>query len=166
MGNILRCGPVWAAGLLCAACAGAQTYDGSNVDNSYIDTSRCQIVSGQTQIEGTMQPFVGRACLQSNGIWVFVSEYGSWVAPADGYTYYPSPWWYAESPYFFGSTVVFVDRFHRFHHFHHFDHDFDHGFGRHFHEWNHMPAASSRPSGIHSWGGGMHAWGGGGMRRN
>jgi hypothetical protein len=119
-----------------------------------VDTSRCETVSGRTEIEGTLQPFVGRACLQPNGVRVFVGENGSSVAPAygytsppHGYTYYPYPWFW-RPPFLIGSSVVFADHFPRCHHFHNFDHHFDH-----FHDRARIPFAG-HPLGMHSWSGG------------
>jgi surface antigen len=160
MRNFLRYGPVLAAGVFFAACAGAQTYGGVSVD-----TSDCQIVTGQTDVNGTLQPFVARACLQPNGTWLFLSEAGSWVAPDDGYSYYASPWVWG-APVLLGSTVVFVDRFHRFHRFdrfHHFDHFGHFNHFDHFRGAGHMPTSVHSP-GMHSWGGGR-GWGGGMGRR-
>ncbi|MEA3119684.1 MAG: hypothetical protein QOI13_2954 [Paraburkholderia sp.] len=151
MRNLSLHGAVLAAGLVCAACAAAQTYD-----RSTIDTSTCRIVSGQSEIDGALQPFVGQACLQPNGVWVFVSGNGSYVAPVATYGYYGGPWYYGEPwvwgpPVFIGTSVVFVDHFH---HRHHFDH---------FHGRDRIPSAG-HPSGMHPWGMG-HGWAGG-MRRH
>lgn len=116
MRNALRLGPALLAGLVCAAPVAAQTYGGQP-----IDTSTCRDVSGQTEIDGIMQPYAGRACQQPDGTWVFVNGYGpSWTMP--DHTYYYEPWYFGP-PVLFGGTVVFLDRFH--HHHHHFDRNFD-----------------------------------------
>jgi surface antigen len=118
MDKLLRFGTL----LVClgfAAPALAQTYDEQPVPS---DSTNCRAVVGQTDIDGTMQQIVGRACLQSDGTWQIVqSPDGSvlWY-PVAAYPY-PDPWWWGP-PIFIGAGVsfIFVDHFHHFHHFDHF----------------------------------------------
>jgi surface antigen len=121
MRNISGLGAVLVAGLLCAAPAAAQ-----------IDTTTsppvgtCRQVTGQAEIDGTIQPISGLACLQPDGTWQIVQNLdGSWVVPAEDYTAYYGPG-YAYGPWYWGAivvgggaTFVFVDHFHHFHHFSH-----------------------------------------------
>ncbi|WP_154678051.1 hypothetical protein [Paraburkholderia nodosa] len=126
MCNVLRLGPALLAGLVCSAPVAAQTYEGQP-----IDSSTCRDVTGQTEIDGIIQPYTGRACRQPDGNWVFVNGYGpSWVMPDYAYNYEP---WYFGPPVFLSGGFVFFDDFHRHHHHHHFDHDhFGHLFERDF----------------------------------
>ncbi|KGX69462.1 hypothetical protein Y026_1045 [Burkholderia pseudomallei TSV28] len=71
-------------------CACAQTYDGTTAP---IDTSDCRAITGQADIDGTMQQVVGRACLQSDGTWRLVQNPDGSVPwyPLAAYPY-PDPW--------------------------------------------------------------------------
>ena len=164
MDKLLRFGTL----LVClglAAPALAQTYDEQPVPS---DSTNCRAVVGQTDIDGTMQQIVGRACLQSDGTWQIVqSPDGSvlWY-PVAAYPY-PDPWWWGP-PIFIGAGVsfIFVDHFHHFHHFDHFHqmgHDHVTFVGAGFHRGP-FPGGGMRGfGGMHEFGG-MH--GSGGMRRH
>ncbi|KGV91162.1 hypothetical protein X897_3314 [Burkholderia pseudomallei ABCPW 30] len=115
---ILRCTTALiGSGAFVYACA--QTYDGTTAP---IDTSDCRAITGQADIDGTMQQVVGRACLQSDGTWRLVQNPDGSVPwyPLAAYPY-PDPWYWG-APFFVGAgtTFVFVDRFHHFHRFHRF----------------------------------------------
>ncbi len=73
-------------------CACAQTYDGTTAP---IDTSDCRAITGQADIDGTMQQVVGRACLQSDGTWRLVQNPDGSVPwyPLAAYPY-PDPWYW------------------------------------------------------------------------
>lgn len=124
-----------------AACATAQPSPGA-----YIDMSTCRDVSTQIEIDGAMQPVLGRACLQPDGNWMLVGAYDGSASYPYVYGYGP---WYWGGPILIGGSFVFVDRFH---HFHHRNGGFRPGMGR-------------RPAGMgHGWHGGG-GWGGGMRRR-
>jgi hypothetical protein len=151
MCNMLRLGSAIAASLLCAAPIAAQTYDEQS-----IDASTCRDISGQAEIDGVMQPFVGRACQRSDGSWVLVNGDGdSWVAPVTDYAYpYPYAPGYWGAPEVWGPSFVFFDGFHHHRHFHHHPGHFvgmPSGFPAH-------PGHTG--GGGHAWGDG-HTWGGG-----
>jgi len=183
MDKLLRFGTL----LVCLGLSGpalAQTYDNLPVP---ADSANCRAIAWQTEIDGTMQQIVGRACLQPDGTWQIVqSPDGSVLMyPVAAYPY-PDPWYWGP-PLFIGvgASFIFVDRFHHFHHFDHF-HQMDHNhFGVRFGEgFHHGPFPGGgmhgfgemhRFGGMHGFGemhrfGGMHGFsemhGSGGMRRH
>src|SRR5258706_15725273 len=100
----------------------AQMYDDSSVPYYGI---QCRAVSGQAEIDGTVQPIIARACLQPDGTWQIVRNGPGdtvLVYPVDAYPY--RDLWYWGPPVFIGvgTGFFFVDHFHHFHRFHHFDH--------------------------------------------
>ncbi|WP_206998733.1 hypothetical protein [Trinickia mobilis] len=155
MRNTFGLGTALIAGALCAVPAAAQ----DAADTSSPPVGTCRQVTGQAEIDGTMQQISGLACLQPNGTWQIVQNLdGSWVIPESDYASYygPSYWggpWYWGPPVVFGvgGSFVFVDHFH---HFHHFDRDHMHVA---FHG-NHMGMRGGW-GGPHAWGS-PHGWGG------
>ncbi|MGH8781324.1 hypothetical protein [Paraburkholderia sp.] len=144
MKKLIRIG-ILLAGLGMLTPAFAQTDDGSQT----VDADNCRAVSGQAEIDGTMQQIVGRACQQSDGTWQIVqTDDGNalWY-PADAYPY-PDPWWYGP-PLFIGAGIgfIFVDRFHHFHHFNHYNH---------FHQYGYNRFGASARGGFHRGYGGEH----------
>jgi surface antigen len=130
MDKLLRCGTLL-VGLSFVTPAFAQMYDELAAP---VSSTNCRAVVAHAEIDGTMQQIVGRACLQSDGIWQMVQCTDGSVLwyPVATYPYpysysYSTPWWWGPR-IFVGAGVrfLFVDRFHHFHHFNHF-HQMDHG---------------------------------------
>jgi hypothetical protein len=111
------------AALACAALAiaPAAAEDAQPPDQPY-----CREFTAPVIIGGQREQAVGQACRQADGSWRITQETpGSpplvYVVPPQT-VYQPAPYW-AYDPWFvapaFGTSFVFVDRFHRHHHFHH-----------------------------------------------
>lgn len=127
------------------------------------DTSTCQTITGEAQIDGTLQQITGRACRQPDGTWQIDSDDGLAVYPIGAYPYaypyyYDALYWGPPVVFGFGGAFVFVDHFHHFYHMNHVR------YGR--------PNGGWRSGGWHGGtGGGWHAGGsvpmmsGGGRRR-
>lgn len=116
---------IFGLGAMLCICMGCTTPAASQPTYSALDTSDCRAVNGAVDVDGVMQPVVGRACRQPDGNWVFVQVDESGV-PYPIYGYWAEAW----PPTVFAGSIVFFDDFHRFHH-HHFHH-FDHMNGGHF----------------------------------
>ena len=145
---------------VCLACAGpvaAQTAADS-VANA---APPCQTVTGQAEIDGTMQQITGMACLQPDGTWQIVQGADNIVAlyPAPVYPYYDPFYWGGFLTVGFGGPFIFIDRFHHRHPVGYF----------HFSRVSY--GAGGHPGGWHGGGfwhsaGGMHGgFGGGGGHR-
>jgi surface antigen len=170
MRNILGIGTALVAGFGCAAPVASQT---AAYDAQPPEAAPCRDIAGQAEIDGVMQPIVGRACLQPDGTWRIAQDSGAVVAaPVLAYPYYGpwywGPWYWGPPVVGVGASFVFVDRFH---HFHHRDHD---RFGRPDRGLPGLgggfrgPGTVHDPGGMHGFGG-MHGAGGmpgGGFRRH
>jgi len=111
----------------------------------------CQDVSGQYEVNGTLQLVSGLACLQPDGTWQIVSTNGAGVdmyAVPYYYDYPVDPWYWA--PFGYGA-VIFIDHHH---HVHHVSHVFMPRPGAGFH------------GGFHGGMGGFHGGMGGGFHGN
>ncbi|WP_069915697.1 hypothetical protein [Caballeronia insecticola] len=122
----------------------------------------CRAIPEQADIDGISQPVAARACLQPDGTWQIVrddADSSVIVYPIAAYPY-PDPWYWGP-PIFvgFGTSFVFVDRFHHFHHFHRMGHEhfggLHHGGFGGYHAYAH-PYSVAPHGGMHALGGGHH----------
>ncbi|MDR3382352.1 hypothetical protein [Cupriavidus basilensis] len=81
------------------------------------DSSPCQQMAGQVEIDGYVQQVVGLACLQPDGSWQMVDSSGGAVAYGQP-AYYYDPWYWTPVGVGFGASFIFVDRFHHAHSMH------------------------------------------------
>ncbi|MBN3757266.1 hypothetical protein G3N95_30300 [Paraburkholderia sp. Tr-20389] len=118
---------------VCAGCAVATSPPVAAQE--YSDQMTCRNVVGQAEIDGTMQPISGLACLQPDGTWQLQQgSDGAVVYSIPAYSYYDTWYW---GP----AVVVFVDRFHHVHHMNHV-------------HWGQSGGMMGHGTG------GMHTWGG------